>query len=270
MVSARFQIVVFFTVLCNFLPSHLALAKLPTEKAGSSNSGSLKPSLTNFHKRQDFLNSVSENNAVFQPRAVASFEQASYKSKGRAFIQSLILPGWGQDYAESKTMTKVFIASEVALLGTFLGFTVWSNWLEDDFTTFSVNHAGIVPENKPDDYFVDIGNFDDIFEYNQAQLRDRDVADLYPETEEFFWRWDSRENRLKFEEMRIRSDRAANRAELTLAAVLLNHLVSAIHSTLAVHNFNKRLDEQRNLGLRIRLDRDLDNLFLKLELVRVF
>ena len=101
----------------------------------------------------------------------------------------------------------------------------------------------------------DIGNFADVFAYNQAQLRDRDVADLYEETDEFVWRWDNETNRREFESMRVRSDRAANRADFSLAAIFLNHLISAIHSTLAVHKFNKRLAGER-LGMKLNFDLD--------------
>ncbi|MCG8605841.1 hypothetical protein MJD09_12690 [bacterium] len=150
-------------------------------------------------------------------------------------------------------MMKIFAATEVVLWGTFLGFNVWSDWLKDDFRTFAATHAEANINGKPDSYFVDIGNFDDVFEYNQAQLRNRDVTTLYPETEEFFWRWDSITNRREFRDIRVRSDRASNRAEFALAGIFLNHFFSAIHSTLAVHKFNKRLAAQQ-LGMKLNFD----------------
>lgn len=233
----------------------------------------VKSSLPKFQFKQKILATSLTNFSVSEEKIAESnfqdLQSQGRKSKGRAFLQSLILPGWGQYYAESRTMMKVFIGSEVLLWSTYLGFTTWSNWLEDDFRDFSVTHAGVTLAGKPDDYFVDIGNFDDIFDYNQAQLRDRDVNDLYPETEEFFWRWDSRENRDKFEDLRVRSDRAENRAELTLAAILVNHLVSAIHSTLAVFRFNERLAREE-LGLKIDFDGQPGNQQIRFQLSKAF
>ena len=219
----------------------------------------LKPSLSLFQYKQSIFESTLANGQTNQEESaltsnlIESKPAAKRKSKGRAFLQSLILPGWGQHYAESKTMMKAFIASEVILWGAFLGFTSWSNWLEDDFRPFSVTHAGVNLAGKPDQYFVDIGNFNNIFDYNQAQLRDRDVSDLYPETDDFVWQWDSKEKRREFEELRFRSDRAQNRAELTLALVFVNHIVSAIHSTLADFKLNERL-AKHYLGMRIDFD----------------
>jgi hypothetical protein len=235
----------------------------------------LKPSLSHFHAKQVLLNARSQPAGLPQRAAVeitaASFSQAGAgeKSKGRAFLQSLILPGWGQHYARSHTMLKVFAASEVLLWGTFAGFNLWSNWLQNDYRTFAVSHAGVDLGGKSAKYFVDIGDFNDIFEYNQAQLRNRAVSTLYPETDEFFWRWDSEDNRRRFEDLRIRSDRAANRAELTLAVIFVNHLVSALQATLAVHKYNQRL-QKNDIGMNLEVDALAENLGVRLKLVQHF
>lgn len=227
----------------------------------------LQPSLVQFQTRQVFLNLKTEGLPAAHLSTPSFSPAAGYKSKGRAFLQSLILPGWGQYYARSHTMFKIFAASEAALWGVFTGFTLRSNWLENDYRNFAATHAGINPEGKPADYFVDIGNFVDIFEYNQAQLRNRDVAALYPETDEFFWRWDSDANRRRFENLRVSSDRASNRADLTLALIFVNHLFSAVQATMAVHNFNKRLAE-KDVGMNIQFeglseDRRVQLIFVK-------
>ncbi len=269
-------------VLCISLITYFVIAQINelNASAPSANVSNQKfleqSSLVKFQFKQETLSAAFGNGQVREgrnhfsiPAQAAAPQNVSRKSKLRAFLQSLILPGWGQHYAESRTMFKVFIASEVLLWGTFAGFTTWSNWLEDDYRTFATNHAGITLEGKPKQYFVDIGNFNDIFAYNQAQLRERDVNDLYPETDEFFWRWDSEENRLKFEDLRIRSDRAASRADLTLAAIFFNHLISAIHANLAVHKFNKRLAKQ-GLGLRIDIDSYSENRYFRVAVVKRF
>jgi hypothetical protein len=210
-----------------------------------------------------------ENASAFASKRLSNRLESVPKSKPRAFLQSLILPGWGQHYAGSKTMMKVFAATEVVLWGTFMGLNVWSDWLTDDFRTFAATHAAADIKGKPDSYFVDIGNFGDIVEYNQAQLRNRDVTTLYPETEEFFWRWDSVTNRREFRDMRVRSDRASNRAEFALAGIVLNHFLSAIHSTLAVHKFNKRLAAQK-LGMKLDFDAISEDRVVRLSLSRHF
>lgn len=215
-------------------------------------------SLLRFNRKQEFLRAIRTDYTLAQEKrnremqAANGQENTQIKSRKRAFFQSLFIPGWGQDYADSKTAMKVFIATETAVWASFIGFTVWSNWLENDFRTFATTHADVNVMNKPEQYFVDIGNYANLSDYNQAQLRGRDVSGLYPENEEFFWSWDNDENRRRFENMRIRSDRASNRAGIAVAAIFLNHLVSAIHSTLAVHRFNERKSSE--LGWRMYMN----------------
>lgn len=233
----------------------------------------LRPSFSRFEQRQEALNHALQSTSAFaQATNWTMLEDNSgvkKKSRGRAFLQSLILPGWGQHYAESKNMMRAFVASEALLWASYIGLTTWSNWLEDDFRTFSATHAGVQTTDKPKRYFVDIGNFDNIFDFNQAQLRGRDVTNLYPETEEFFWQWDSEEHRREFEDTRVRSDRADDRSKLVLAGIFVNHLASAIHSTLAVFRFNKRLEENK-IGMRIYFDSAADDRRISLNLSKGF
>lgn len=190
------------------------------------------------------------------------------KSRGRAFLQSLLLPGWGQHYAGSKTMMRVFVTSEVLLWGGFIGFTKWSDLLEDDYRTFASTHAQVDVAGKASQFFVDIGNFISLEEFNQAQLRDRDVSDLYPtDSGDFFWQWDSDANRRDFEDMRIRSDKAANNAEFMVAAIFVNHFISAIHATLSVFKHNKRV-RKMGLNYHLHLAGTSDNRTLKLSLTK--
>jgi len=195
--------------------------------------------------RNAAASSVFGESAAFSP-SLQDSKGSELKSRKLAFLRSLLLPGWGQHYAGSKSMMRVFIASEVLLWGSFLGFETWSNRLEDDYRVYATQHANIDPHGKRFDFFVDIGNYGSLEEYNQAQLRERDVADLYPtETDDFYWRWDTDLNRQEFERLRIGSDRAANRAEFVVAAIFVNHFFSAVHSTFAAFKHNKKIDSAR-------------------------
>lgn len=209
----------------------------------------LEPSQEHFENRRQFIESLAANLPSSQ-MAVESDKSQMQKSRGGAFLRSLILPGWGQHYAESRTMSRAFIASEVLLWAGYFGFSSWGNWLENDYKAFSARHAGVDMEGKDSRYFVNIGIYQDIYAYNEQRLRDRNLRAVYKDTEVFFWQWDTFDNRFEFDSMRIRSDKAKSRADGMIAAIIANHIVSAIHSTLAVYKFNKRLEEQQ-MGLRL-------------------
>jgi hypothetical protein len=210
----------------------------------------LEPNRRHFEHRQQFIEAITQELESTPQIVVESKNSQSRKSRGGAFLRSLIAPGWGQHYARSRMMSRVFAASEVLLWAGYFGFSTWGKWLEDDYKAFSARHAAVEVNGKDSRYFVNIGIYDDIHDYNEQRLRDRNLRAVYKDTETFFWQWDSFDNRFEFDSMRIRSDRAKNRAEGMIAAIIANHIVSAIHSTLAVYKFNKRLEEEQ-IGLRL-------------------
>jgi len=71
-----------------------------------------------------------------------SFAQSSevamaHKSKGKAFILSLVLPGLGERYAGSHRKAHFFMASEVTLWLTYAGFISYREWRKQDYKTFA-------------------------------------------------------------------------------------------------------------------------------------
>lgn len=176
------------------------------------------------------------------------------KAKGKAFLYSLLLPGAGEYYVGNKTMAKVFFFTEVILWASAISFDSYSNWKRDDMYVYAATHAGAHAEDKPAQYFVDIGNYDNIYEYNDAKQRQREFYKVYSE-DEYYWSWDSQENRDKFENMRISSDRAHNRAIFAIGGIIANHLVSAIDAVWQSNRYNKRIkNEQNSEGMRLRFD----------------
>ncbi len=150
-------------------------------------------------------------------------------SIGGAFLRSAVIPGWGQRATGSHAAARNFFVAEAGLWLGMISFNVHGNWLEDDYRLLASEHAEVDTRDKSAKYYVDIGNFVNIEEYNQSRLQRRDVAALYdPATH--YWQWDSEPNRNRFAELRLRSDRAFSRSELFVAAILANHIISGIHA----------------------------------------
>jgi len=164
---------------------------------------------------------------------------------GGAFMRSLVIPGWGQRRAGAKTAARNFFVTEIFLWSGFTALQVYGNWLKEDFKLFAATHADAEIAGKDDQFFVDMGNFISVDEFNQNSLRRRDVEGLYdPATH--FWRWDTDPNRQKFFNMRKRSDKAFARAELVAAGVIANHIVSGIHAAWVAHK--KSPQEEKETG----------------------
>jgi len=163
---------------------------------------------------------------------------------GGAFMRSLLFPGWGQWRGGAKTAARNFLVAEVLLWSGFAAFEVYGGWQKNDYKLFSANHAGAQISGKDDQFFVEMGNFISVEEYNQNRLRRRDVEGLYdPATH--FWRWDTDANRQKFFNLRKRSDKAYARAELVAAGVIANHIVSGIHAAWVAHKKSSQKEKER-------------------------
>jgi hypothetical protein len=149
-------------------------------------------------------------------------------SKSKAFLLSLALPGAGEYYAGSKKMARIFLGAEILLWATYFTFRAYGNQKKDDYQSYAVAHAGVDPSGKDHAYFVNIENYDNIRDYNEAKLRQRDVGAVYPETAEYAWDWDSEASRQRFERLRYSSDAAYTRALFVIGGVILNHVISGI------------------------------------------
>jgi hypothetical protein len=150
------------------------------------------------------------------------------KSKGKAFLFSFVLPGLGEKYVGADRKGAVFMATELTLWLSYAGFITYRDWRKEDYKTYAATHAGVDLDGKSDSYFVDVGNYDSIHDYNAAKLRQRNLADYYRDIEANFWQWESQQQREKFDQLRISADRADNQSLFVIGAIFANHILSAL------------------------------------------
>jgi hypothetical protein len=199
----------------------------------------------NFHSTS--LPSLSKallNDSLTRNLSAQSGEAKKAPTIGGAFMRSMLIPGWGQRRGGARTSARNFFVAEVLLWSSFAALEVYGGWQKNDYKIFSTSHAGAQISGKNDQFFVEMGNFISVEEYNQARLRRRDVEGLYdPATH--FWRWDTDANRQKFFNMRKRSDKAYARAELVAAGVIANHIISGIHAAWVAHRNSSQNEKGR-------------------------
>src|SRR3990172_4434817 len=111
------------------------------------------------------------------------------KSPARALVLSLLLPGAGQYYTESKTKAGIFVGAEVSLWAGFFAFRSVGSWKKTDYQNYAVARAGINPDGKDDDFYERLVFYDNRDEYNQlTRLFNGPQAPVYPESD--FWDWE--------------------------------------------------------------------------------
>ncbi len=198
--------------------------------------------LTHSELRAELFGSVplpppSQDKAELQPAA-----ERVKKKVGLAAIYSLLLPGMGEWYADRFSTGKYFLMAEGGLWLTYAGFQLYGDALRDDARAFAAAHAGVAPAGKSEQYFVDLGNFLTLEAYNEKQLRDREPERLYSAAAGYGWNWDSDAARAAYRTQRVGSDNVYNNRKFVIAAVLLNHVVSAINAARAAVAYNEELD----------------------------
>ena len=143
-------------------------------------------------------------------------------------LQSLVLPGWGeQTLGESKRAQNFFIR-EAAFWLIYIGVKKTSDWYESDYTAFAELHADVDMEGKNYLFSVNLGHYDSFEQYNNTKERQRQVEDKYREDKGLEWQWDSSVIRIKYDEMRIKSVTYDKYARFAVGGLILHRLVSFI------------------------------------------
>ncbi len=162
--------------------------------------------------------------------------------RARILLRSLTLPGWGQATLGRRTSAVFFGLTETAIWGTFVAFRIQVAMREDAFRRTAGLQAGINLEGRDEEWLRIVGDFSSSDEYNQLVVL-RDAANLYYfESDAYWayydehklrgadtWTW-SNEGRRRYLDQRRDAQRAARRANTTLAVAVVNRIVSALHA----------------------------------------
>lgn len=155
-------------------------------------------------------------------------ETAPPASGAKYVLLSLILPGAGEWAMGHKTLAKFFLGTEFLMWTGYFGTQQYIHILEQDYQAYAALHAGVASGNKDDSYWSAVGNADNIYEYNQKRLRERDLKGMYPESDPFLWQWDASEHRYRYNRMRVERHDWERRATIMASGFILNRLISAI------------------------------------------
>jgi hypothetical protein len=215
----RFRtIMVFLTVAAPFVTAQTSMHNLRTELTLSDNR------LT-----------ITYQNPVLTP---------DKKSPATAVFYSLLLPGLGEWYVDRFDLGKYSLMSEAGLWLSYYSLQRYGTWIRDDARQYAIVHANAQVAGKNDQYFVDLGNFNDTYEYNEKKLIDRTPERLYDVDQGYYWQWDTDENRKTYRSLRVSSEKVFNNSKFIIGAVIVNHLISAINAARLARNYNTERDSE--------------------------
>ena len=171
---------------------------------------------------------------------------AQVNGNAKTKLQSLLLPGWGQhSLGESKRSNKYFIR-EAALWLIFVGSKKSADWYESDYTAFAELHANVDMTGKDYLFAVNMGHYDSLDDYNDTKERQRLVNDKYEENKNFDWQWDNSTNRIKYDNMRIKSVTLDKYAKFSIGGLILHRMVS-FFDMIYLERINSRISIEPQL-----------------------
>ncbi|MCF6237349.1 MAG: hypothetical protein L3J79_00790 [Candidatus Marinimicrobia bacterium] len=144
-------------------------------------------------------------------------------------LKSALLPGWGEHSYNSAIRGYLFNGVEAALW-IFSGIaysTAISH--ENDLYYFASEYGQISDPHQRSDAFLDrVSKYDNMDEYNEQMLRNRQWDRVYSAENGEYWDWESLEKRQEY--FKIKTQRYLWRQRLTYSfgAIALNHLVSTM------------------------------------------
>jgi hypothetical protein len=176
------------------------------------------------------------------PRAPAQPEVLGGE-RARILLRSLTLPGWGQATLGRRTSAIAFGLTEAAIWGTFTAFRIQVAMREDAYLRTARLLAGIDLGDRDEEWRRIVGSFQSSDEYNRLVVA-RDAANLYYSDPVAYrayldehslkgadtWNWASPGDQERYRNLRRYAQRAARRANSTLAVAVANRIISALHA----------------------------------------
>ena len=150
-----------------------------------------------------------------------------------AFWRSIALPGWGHRYVDKNNWSRGqwHLGSEIMLILGWVGLRVRANNLQDDAFTFVRSFANTDIEGRERDFVLAVKDFNNLQQYNDFKERSRQWDDIFPDTPEFQWQWESRQKRQDFQDLRDREDTIESQIPAVIGLMLVNRVVSAISAS---------------------------------------
>ncbi len=182
-----------------------------------------------------------------------SLPAAEEKSVSLAALYSLLLPGMGELYVGDYGMGKYFTIAEGGLWTMFGGAQWYANWLQNDSRAFAAQHAGFSLDGKSDQYFIDVGNFSSAQAFDEQVRRDRNYYLLYDQNSSMNWKWDNSLNQSIYRDRRISSEQMFNNTRFIVAAIGVNHVVSALNAARLAVAHNKHLGALGSIDIRAKV-----------------
>jgi len=149
---------------------------------------------------------------------------------GGAFFRSMIVPGWGHYYNDRDDWNrgKFHLATELAIIATYVGFQHQSSRLKSEIFTLARLRSGVDIKSRNRSFQIALSEYPTLDAYNNYQLQSRNWNRLLEVNNDNNWQWKSEKDRFKYGELRSRRDRIRNQLPALFSLMVVNRVISAI------------------------------------------
>ena len=239
---------------------------------------------------RDYFNSVGygnyqsakESGSVLFAQADDEVYQDIYgfksKSTSKGFLLSLLLPGAGEFYAESKIKAGIFLGLEALLWAGYLSYHGKAKNKEDEYIDFA--NTNWSREAYTDSMLTIYGVDIDTIQTGTKMVSDYDsvvIVEHLPDTktqqyyemigkyDQFRYGWDDYDrtnfltpHRNHYLDMRDDSNKLFDNARYSLIAIIGNHILSGFDAVWSIKRYNKKAGGFSELNMKIRLVEEYD------------
>lgn len=160
-----------------------------------------------------------------------------------AFLKSMGVPGWGHHHVDKSDWTrgKYHLAAEAGLVLSYLGLSIHTNNLQENWLTYGRHETGVEIEGRSRRFQLAVGDFNSLEDYNDYQRRSRNWDQLFADIPENRWYWSDNRKRQKYNSLRNRFERIDRQLPALLVMMIANRIISGI----SAYNRAKKKAESR-------------------------
>ena len=169
-----------------------------------------------------------------------------------SMFKSVIFPGWGElneynilsednnpeNIEYIKDRARYIMLQESSLWVGFYAFQNLATSYKNDYRLLGEANAGVNWDGKNDLFAANVGNFNNLEEYNAYKLLTGQYNDTYLE-DGYDWDWqDNNDNRLKYDRTRNKSEKYDKIKTYLTAGLIINRVISSfdVLSIMKEHN----------------------------------
>jgi hypothetical protein len=242
----------------------------------------------NYQKTEEFAASQS---VLAQEETLPDIYGIETKSPRKGFILSLLLPGAGEFYAESKIKAGVFLGLEALFWTGYLSYHGKAKDKEDEYLNYADIHwkEQAYRDSLKNIYQIDnidsvptgtrlTSDFDTVVIIEHLpDSKTQQYYEMIGKYDQFRYGWDDFDprnfltpHRDLYLNMRDDSNKLFDKAKYSLVAVIGNHILSGFDGVWSVKRYNTKADRFSQLNMKIRLVEHDQELIPKLFLTYKF